>query len=194
MCTYYKALHKITSHCVVSNANPSSHKPKPVRISAEDRTSLKIIHAWAYVLFPLLNFSHQSRQSRHQIYLPKRIFVTHCEQQTEITNFSCICTNGTSPPDIAKYINTVPNNICSANFAQCRIDTPGSQTCTTCGTLNPTNIPRSTVSSTIASTQSTTASPSGTATSSASAKGGAGRKTFEGGALVGFLTALGIFL
>lgn len=121
----------------------------------------------------------------------KRNLVTYCEQQTDITDYSCVCTNGTSPPDIAKYINTVPNNVCSANFAQCRIDTPGSQACTTCGTLNPTNIPRSTVSSTVASnTQSATS----TAAASASAKGGAGRKTFEGGALVGLLTALGIFL
>lgn len=143
----------------------------------------------------LLNFSHQTRQSRHQIYLSGRNLVTHCEQQTDITNYSCVCTNGTSPPDIAKYINTVPNNICSANFAQCRIDTPGSQTCTTCGTLNPTDIPKSIVSSTIASsTQSATATPTGAATTNASASGGAGRKTFEGGALVGLLTALGIIL
>lgn len=144
---------------------------------------------------PLLNFSHQTRQSRHQIYLSRRKLVTYCEQQADITNYSCVCTNGTSPPDTAKYLNTVPNNICYANFAQCRIDTPGSQTCTTCGALNPADIPRSVVSSTItSSTQSATATPSGAATSNASAQGGAGRKTFEGGALVGLLTALGIIL
>lgn len=144
---------------------------------------------------PHLTFSHQTRQSRHQIYHSRRNLVTHCEQQSDITNFLCVCTNGTSPPDIAQYINTVPNNVCSANFAQCRMDNPGSQTCTTCGTLNPTEIPRSTVSSTIASsTQSATATPSGAAATSASAKSGAGRKTFEGGALVGLLTALGIIL
>lgn len=126
------------------------------------------------------------------LWLSGRNLVTQCEQQTDITNYSCICTNGTSPPDIAKYINTVPNYICSANFAQCRIDTPGSQACTTCGTLNPTDIPRSTVSSTLASaTQSATATPTST---SARAQGGAGRKSFEGGALVGFLAALGVFL
>jgi len=113
----------------------------------------------------------------------------------DIANYSCVCTNGTSPPDTAKYINTVPNNICYANFVQCRKDTPGSQTCTTCGTLNPTDIPKSVASSTIASsTQSATAAASGAATSNASAQGGVGRKTFEGGALVGLLTALGIIL
>lgn len=144
---------------------------------------------------PLMNFSRQTRQCHHQIFLSRRNLVTHCEQQADITNYSCVCTNGTSPPDIAKYINTVPNNICSANFAQCRLDTPGSQTCTTCGTLNPTEIPRSIVSSTItSSTQSATATPTGAATTKASANGGAGRKTFEGGALIGLLTALGIIL
>lgn len=144
---------------------------------------------------PLLNISHQTRQSRQQIYLSSRNLVTHCEKQIDITNYSCVCTNGTSPPDIAQYINTVPNYVCSTNFAQCRKDTPGSLTCTTCGTLNPTDIPRSTVSSTIASsTQSATATPSGAATTNASANGGAGRRTFEGGALVGLLTALGIIL
>lgn len=139
---------------------------------------------------PHLTFSHQTRQSRHQIYLSRRSLLTYCKQQSDITNYSCVCTNGTSPPDIAKYINTVPNNVCAANFAQCRIDTPGSQTCTTCGTLNPTDIPKSVVSSTIASsTQSATATAAAT---SASAKSGAGRNTFEGGALVGLLTALGV--
>lgn len=63
----YKALRKITSHCIVSNANPSSHKPRPVRISAEDRASSKIINAWAYVLSPLEFFTSNASMSSPNI-------------------------------------------------------------------------------------------------------------------------------
>lgn len=140
-----------------------------------------------------LKFPVSTRQSRYKNGCYGRNLVTYREQQTDITNYSCVCTNGTSPPDIAKYINTVPNNLCAANFAQCRLDTPGSQTCTTCGTLNPTDIPRSTVSTT-SSTQSATATATGAAATSASASSGAGSKAFEGGVLIGFLTMLGTFL
>lgn len=114
--------------------------------------------------------------------------------QTDLQNYICKCNNGSSPPpDIGNYINTLPNLICVAEFAQCRLDTPGSQSCKQCGTLDPLKIPASTVTSSAASsTQAPSSSTGSAASATASTKNNAGR--LEGGIAMGVLAAIGVLL
>ena len=60
----------------------------------------------------------------------------------------------TGPSNIAQYQGTLPNSICETIFAQCRIANPGSDTCKTCGTLEPSDVPAATASTLICSSTS----------------------------------------
>ncbi|MCJ1471361.1 hypothetical protein MMC07_010009 [Pseudocyphellaria aurata] len=116
---------------------------------------------------------------------------------SDITNYICACNNGSSPPpDIAQYLNTVPNFACNARFAQCRKDTPGSQSCKTCGTLDPMKIPAAVSStSSASSTQASSTSAAPAATTSASAQGNnAARWQMDAGAVLGALAAAGALM
>lgn len=117
----------------------------------------------------------------------------------DVTNYICACNNGSSPPpDIAQYFNTIPNQVCNAEFAQCRIDNPGSQSCKTCGTLDPKKIPagvKSTSSSSASSTQASSTSAAPATTTSASTQGNnAARGKMDVGAVLGALAAAGALL
>ena len=84
-------------------------------------------------------------------------------QQADLT-YSCTCTNGSSPPNIAQYLDTLPNNICQETFKQCNIANPGSSQCVTCGKLAVADVqPSSTSMSASASASATSAAASGSA-------------------------------
>jgi len=106
-------------------------------------------------------------------------------------SFTCTCSNGTGPSNIAQYLGSLPNYECNQLFADCRTTNPGSKSCTTCGTLQPTSVPTGTTSSSAAATSSAT-STSSTTSPSASAKGNAAGKVegTVGGVAAGLLAAL----
>ncbi|CAF9934671.1 hypothetical protein IMSHALPRED_009798 [Imshaugia aleurites] len=109
--------------------------------------------------------------------------------------FQCTCANGTGPSNIAQYQGTLPNFICEATFAQCRIANPGSDACVTCGTLMPSDV-QAFVSSTssAAATSSTGTATTTSATTSASSKSGAGRIEAVGGVIGGAIGLAAVLL
>ena len=115
--------------------------------------------------------------------------------QSSLT-YTCTCSNGTGPANIADYQDTLPNHICQETFAQCRIANPGSQACKTCGTLKPSDVqalPASTSSAAAtSSTASSTTAPSPTASSKSTS--GAGRIEAVGGMIGGAIGLAAVML
>lgn len=54
--------------------------------------------------------------------------------------YTCTCSNGSDPTNIAAYQGTVPNFICESTFQQCRTANLGSDDCIPCGTLEPSDV------------------------------------------------------
>lgn len=120
----------------------------------------------------------------------------------EITEYQCICANGTAPANIHQYVGSVPNFICVATFEQCRRENPGSQNCPVCGTLKPDDVPEGVVSSSTSVSATATATATGTAvaadgasTASPTPNGAAawtGHGSGMGGLAMGAVMALGL--
>ncbi|CAD6571887.1 MAG: hypothetical protein ASARMPRED_004900 [Alectoria sarmentosa] len=112
-------------------------------------------------------------------------------------DYLCTCANGSSPPNIGEYQGTLPNFICEATFAQCRIANPGSEACKTCGTLMPSDVPAitsSTSSAAATSATSTATTSSASTTASSNSKSGAGRVEAVGGVIGGALGLAAVML
>ena len=101
---------------------------------------------------------------------------------------------------IANYTDTVPTNICQHQFQQCRLQTPGSTDCADCGKWAPSSAPKidtTTSSSTSSSSSTPTSDSSSAAPAATSTKAAAPKLGVEhavGGAAVGLLAAMGMFL
>ncbi|KAF6239096.1 hypothetical protein HO173_002968 [Letharia columbiana] len=111
--------------------------------------------------------------------------------------FTCTCANGTGPSNIAAYQGTLPNFICEATFAQCRIANPGSEACKTCGTLMPSDvqaIASSTSSAAATSSTGTATMTSASTTASSKSKSGAGRIEAAGGVIGGAIGLAAVLL
>ncbi|KAL6718980.1 hypothetical protein ACLMJK_003215 [Lecanora helva] len=107
--------------------------------------------------------------------------------------WDCTCMNGTEPTSIAQYLNTMPNHICQQEFANCRQQNPGSQSCKTCGTLDVKNVPAMTSSTAAASSAAATSgsSSASAASPSSTAASGAGRvEGAVGGLAAGVIAAV----
>lgn len=111
-------------------------------------------------------------------------------------DFTCTCANGTGPSNIAAYQGTLPNFICEATFAQCRIANPGSEACKTCGTLMPSDVQAiaSSTSSAAASSTGTATMTSASTTASSKSKSGAGRIEAAGGVIGGAIGLAAVLL
>ncbi|KAL9027418.1 MAG: hypothetical protein Q9196_004049 [Gyalolechia fulgens] len=121
-------------------------------------------------------------------------------QMEASTDYSCVCSNNTSP-DFAAYANTYESDVCQARFAACRTQNPGSENCVQCGTLKADDVPASTSSSAAASTAAATSMASGTSEAAPTASAG----TPNGGNILlnaemgvkgaaGLLAAMGLIL
>jgi len=111
--------------------------------------------------------------------------------------YSCLCTNGSSP-DLQDYINTLPDYICEAAFAQCIAahpnDLAGQTACNTdikvhCGFLDLANFTAapsssSAAPSTSSSAASSTAAPAATTGSSTGSATAASASATKSGAAV----------
>lgn len=111
-------------------------------------------------------------------------------QQT--LTYECLCRNGSEPADIDQYLDTLPNHICQATFAQCREDNPGSDSCVECGTLRADDVPMAVASSSAASSTSMASATEAAEPAAATEEGAASHgRSIIGGAAIGVAGLMG---